>query len=39
MNFIEELFYGNINPHTEHGLEKARHEQATDIVFLNWQQN
>ena len=33
MNFIEELFYGNINPHTECGLETARHEQATDIVF------
>ena len=32
MNFIEELYYGNVNPRTEHCVATARYEQATEIV-------
>ena len=32
MNFIEELYYGNINPRTERCAATARYEQATKIV-------
>ena len=32
MNFIEELYYGNVNPRIEHFATTARYEQATEIV-------
>ena len=32
MNFIEELYYENVNPCIEHCATTARYEQATEIV-------
>ena len=32
MNFIEELYYGNVNPRTEHCAATVRYKQATEIV-------
>ena len=33
MNFIEELYYGNIKPNARNSVMSARYEQATEITL------
>ena len=33
MNFIEELYYGNIKPNARNSTRSARYEQATEITL------
>ena len=33
MNFIEELYYGHINPNVKDSVATVRHQQAADIVL------
>ncbi len=33
MNFIEELYYGNIKPNARNSARSARYEQATEITL------